>query len=175
MQRGHGSRRKIFEERKMDQVDVKMQNIECMPAQMKLMQHGQVSGQVRFQRARIEPDGLIAYRDQPRPCVCLRAREQRDLVPELDESVGQVRDDAFSAAIQARRHRLIQGRDLSDLHKMPSINPVVSRLTRIGSFAAKHFLQTAARLQLPRSIMAGPIMWSCRPDPDRTAVPRQGS
>ena len=51
---------------------------------------------------------------------------------------GQVRDDAFGAAIQFWRHRLIQRRDLSDLHKMPSINRSVSRLTRIGSFAAKY-------------------------------------
>ena len=28
MQRGHGSRRKIFEERKMDEIDVEMQKVE---------------------------------------------------------------------------------------------------------------------------------------------------
>ena len=44
----------------------RLQNIECMPAQMKFMQHGQVSGQVRFQRARIEPDGLIVLCFSPR-------------------------------------------------------------------------------------------------------------
>ena len=121
VQRGHGSRRKIFEERKMDEIDMEMQKIEFVPARMKFMQHGQVSGQVRFQRTRIEPNGLIAYRNQRRPCVGLRTREQRDLVPKLHESVGQVRHDAFGAAIQAWRHRLIQRRDLSDFHKMPPI------------------------------------------------------
>jgi hypothetical protein len=46
VQRGYGSRRHIFEERKMDEIDMEMQKIEFVPAQMKFMQHGQVSGQV---------------------------------------------------------------------------------------------------------------------------------
>ena len=40
VQRGHGSRRQIFEERKMDEIDMEMQKIEFVPAQMKFMQHG---------------------------------------------------------------------------------------------------------------------------------------
>jgi len=57
----------------------------------------------------------------------LRTREQRDLVPKLYESVGQVRHDAFGTAIQTGRHRLIQRRDLCDLHKMPSIQSAPAR------------------------------------------------
>ena len=41
MQCGYGSRRTIFEGRKVDEVDVEMQQIELVPAQMKLVQHGQ--------------------------------------------------------------------------------------------------------------------------------------
>jgi hypothetical protein len=39
VQRGHGSLRQIFEERKMDEIDMEMQKIEFVPAQMKFMQH----------------------------------------------------------------------------------------------------------------------------------------
>src|ERR1700730_7902488 len=46
VQCGHGSRRQIFKERKMDEIDMEMQKIEFVPAQMKFMQHGKVSGQV---------------------------------------------------------------------------------------------------------------------------------
>ncbi len=46
VQRGHGSRRKIFEEGKMNEIDMEMQKIEFLPAQMKFMQHGQVGGEV---------------------------------------------------------------------------------------------------------------------------------
>ena len=99
MQRGHGSRRKILEERKVDEVDVEMQEIELVPAQMKLVQHGKVSRQVRFQRRRVEPNSLVAHRNQSRPRMGLRTREQRDLVPKLDESVGQMRHDPLGAAV----------------------------------------------------------------------------
>ena len=75
MQRGHGARRKFFEERKMDEIDVEMQKVEFVPAQMKFMQHGQMSGEVRFQRTWIEPNGLIAYRNQRRPRMGLRTGE----------------------------------------------------------------------------------------------------
>jgi hypothetical protein len=37
----YGSRRKIFEERKVHEVDAEVQQIELVPAQMKLVQHGQ--------------------------------------------------------------------------------------------------------------------------------------
>src|SRR5260370_17818039 len=60
-----------------------------------------------------------------------RSRESRDRGPKLYERVGRVCHDAFGAAIQAGRHRLIQRRDLCDLHKMPSIQPA-SRLTPTG-------------------------------------------
>jgi hypothetical protein len=46
VQRGHGSRGGIFEEGKMDEIDMEMQKVEFVPAQMKLMQHGEVGGQV---------------------------------------------------------------------------------------------------------------------------------
>jgi hypothetical protein len=42
----HGLLCAIFEERKMDEIDMEMQKIEFVPAQMKFMQHGQVRRQV---------------------------------------------------------------------------------------------------------------------------------
>jgi hypothetical protein len=73
--RGHGSLRELFKERKMDQIDMEVQKIEFVLAQSKFMQQGQVSGQVRFQRKLIKPNGLIADRNQRRSCMCVRARE----------------------------------------------------------------------------------------------------
>ena len=99
VQRGHGSRRKIFEQGKMNEIDMEMQKVKCVPAQMKLVQHGQVSGKVRLQQRRIKPDGLIAHGNQRRAGIGVRAREQRDLMPQLHKSVAQVRNDAFRAAI----------------------------------------------------------------------------
>ena len=37
VQRSYRSRRQIFEERKMDEIDMEMQKIEFVPAQMKFM------------------------------------------------------------------------------------------------------------------------------------------
>jgi hypothetical protein len=95
---------------------MEMQKIKFVPAQMELVQHGQVSGKVRLQQRRIKPDGLIAHGNQRRAGIGFRAREQRDLMAQLHKRVAQVRDDAFGAAIQFRRHRLVEGRDLSDFH-----------------------------------------------------------
>jgi hypothetical protein len=49
----------------------------------------------------------------------IRTGEQRDVVTQFDESVGQMRYDAFGAAVQSRRHRLIERRDLSYFHEKP--------------------------------------------------------
>ena len=99
VQCGHGSRRKIFEQGKMNEIDMEMKKVKCVPAQMELVQHGQVSGKVRLQQGRIKPDGLIAHGNQRRAGIGVRARKQRDLMPQLHKSVAQVRNDAFGAAI----------------------------------------------------------------------------
>jgi hypothetical protein len=76
-------------------------------------------------------------------------------VPKLHESVGQVCHDAFGAAIQSWRYRLIQRRDLSDF-QMP---PIYRRagVARIRLFAAKRNFQAAdGVLYLPANLSALP-------------------
>jgi|RhiMetdeSRZDD1v2_1073273.scaffolds.fasta_scaffold1625059_2 hypothetical protein len=63
MQCGSGSRRTIFEERKVDEVDVEMQQSELVPAQMKLVQHGQ---------------GRLAFDSRPPGRVCLYRIDHSD-------------------------------------------------------------------------------------------------
>ena len=63
VQRGHGSRCKIFEQGKMNEIDMEMQKIKCVPAQMQLVQHGQVSGKVRLQQRRDQAGWLDRARE----------------------------------------------------------------------------------------------------------------
>ena len=119
----------------MDEINVEMQEIEFAPAQMKLVQHGEMRRHIGFQRRRIEPDGLIAHRHQCRPCLRLRAREQRHVVPKLHQRVGQVRHDPFGAAVEPGRDRLIQRRDLSDSIKQSPREAGLARPTLFVSQA----------------------------------------
>jgi hypothetical protein len=65
---------------------------------------------------RIEAQCLPADRHQPGVRLGVAAREQRDIVSEFDETFGQVRDHTFGAAIEPRRHRLMQWSNLRDPH-----------------------------------------------------------
>ena len=67
---------------------------------------------IEAQRAR--PDGR-----QSRLGCAVAGREQRDIVPELHQGVGQVRDHAFGAAIQFRRHGFGERCYLRYLHRIP--------------------------------------------------------
>src|SRR5437588_11686002 len=95
----------------------------------------------------------------------LRTREQRDLVPKLYESVGQVRHDAFGTAIQAGRHRLIQRRDLCDLHKssLTPNGPVIGLTTRVGCYNRASTYRYARTLGIePRKPVGAPRMRGLR-------------
>ena len=101
MQRGLGLRRELLEERKMDQVDVEMQNVELVTPLVQLVQHREMGREVGLEPARIEPDRLVAHRDECAPGPRLGTREKRHLVAELDQGVREVGDDPLSAAVKA--------------------------------------------------------------------------
>ena len=111
----------LLEERKMDQVDVEMQDVELVAPLVQLVQHRQMGREVGLERAGIEPDGLVAHRHERGPGPRLGTGEQRHLVAELDQGVGEVGDDPFRAAVEAGRDRLVERRDLGNLHKAPSM------------------------------------------------------
>jgi hypothetical protein len=75
----------------------------------------------RVVAARIEAQSPPADRDQAGAGVRITAREQRHLVSELDQILGQVGYDTFGAAIEARRHCLLQWSNLRDAHRTASL------------------------------------------------------
>ena len=82
----------------------------------------------------------------------IAAGEERDLVPESHEFLGQVRNDSFRAAVLLRRHAFIEGSDLCDSHHGFSLLLVVD----------PHLRQTLAAL------LEVANLHQCRPQLDRT-------
>ena len=52
--------RQFLKEGKVDQIDVEVDDVELVLPKMKLLQHRQMGGQVRFKRVWVKPDGLVA-------------------------------------------------------------------------------------------------------------------
>ena len=98
----------------MDQVDVEVDDVELVAPLVHLVQHRQVRREVGLERAGIEPDGLVPHRHQRGAGPRLGAGEQRHLVAELDQGVGEVGDDPFRAAVEAGRDRFVERRDLGN-------------------------------------------------------------
>ena len=69
------------------------------------------------QPKQIEAQRLLANRDQAGARLRITAREQRNVVSELDKIFGQVRDHTFGTAIEPRRHCLLQWSNLRDPHQ----------------------------------------------------------
>jgi hypothetical protein len=65
----------------------------------------------------IEAQRLPADWHQTRLRLGVAAREEGDLVSELDEILGEVRDHTFCTAIEPRRHCLMQWSNLRDPHQ----------------------------------------------------------
>ena len=67
-------------------------------------------------RARCGSGGSVHRRDQLGLRARAAAREQRDVVPGVDEAVGEQRDDELDAAVSGRRDREPHGGDDRDTH-----------------------------------------------------------
>ncbi len=118
VQGGERPLRIVLEEREVDHVGVEVDDVEVVRAPAHLVQHGHVRGEVRLQRGRIQPDGLIAHGHQLGLGFRVGAGEQGDLVAELDQGVAQVSDDTLGAAVELGGDRLVQRRHLRDLHSI---------------------------------------------------------
>ena len=117
MQRGHGPARQLLEEREMDEVDVEVEDVELVRPPMQLVQHGEMGGEIGLQWVRVEPDGLVADGHQPGLGPGVGAGEQHDVMPELDQGVGKMGHDPLGTAVEAGRHRFVEGRHLCDPHR----------------------------------------------------------
>ena len=107
VQSSHGPAGHVAEERKMHHVDMEVQDVELVPSPVKLVHHREMAGEIRLQRARVEPEGLVAAGNQGRPGPRIAAREQGDIMTKCYQGVGKMRHDSLSAAVQSWRHRLV--------------------------------------------------------------------
>ena len=64
-----------------------------------------------------KPQRMAARRLQPGRGDRLAAGKQRYPMAAPDQPVGKMGDDAFRAAVEQRRHGLVEGRDLGDAHQ----------------------------------------------------------
>src|SRR6266567_4771823 len=116
VQRRHGPIRAMLEEREMDHVDVKMQHIELIRPQPHFVQHRKMRSKIGLERRRIEPDRLVAHCYDLGARSSAAAREQGDVMPKLDQGVGEMRDDPLGSSVELRRNGFVQRRDLGDSH-----------------------------------------------------------
>jgi hypothetical protein len=123
VQGGQGLVRIGSEQREMDHVGMKVDDVELIHAVQNFAQHRQVGGEVGLQRRGVEADSLVANRDQARPGLGVSAGEQGDIVAQIHQGVRQMRHDALGSSIQLRRDGLVKRGDLRDLHDMCSAPP----------------------------------------------------
>jgi len=99
----------------MQVVGVEMEDIELVRAAPQAIEHDQMIDQ-RILATAVEPQRDLAARFQRGRGARVAAGEQRDLVPESDQFLGQVRNNPLGAAIKPRGTTLMQGSDLRDSH-----------------------------------------------------------
>ena len=116
MQRGHGAIDEVADERKMQDVDVKMQNVELVRDRAHLIEHHDMVGD-RILDARIQTQGGLAERLEPGRRAGVAAGEQSHVVALPDQLLRQVGDDPFRAPIEPRRAALEERSDLGNLHR----------------------------------------------------------
>ncbi len=121
MQGGDGLVSQPLEEGKVNEVDVEVDDVELMLSEVHLLQHAQMGGEIRLEGVRVEPDSLITNRNEPRARLRLRAGEERHIVAELDQCIGEMSHDPLGAAVETGRHSLIEGSHLGDLHSTGSL------------------------------------------------------
>jgi hypothetical protein len=82
--------RVLLEKRKMKQISVEVQNVKVIRAAPDLVQHRKMGGKIRFQRASIKTDRLVADRDEARLGAGVGAGKEGDVVAEIDKRVAEI-------------------------------------------------------------------------------------
>src|SRR5688572_22780283 len=116
MQGSNGTFGAVLEEWKVQQVDVKMQHVELVGAPPYIMEHRQMCGEVLLQWRGIETYGLFTCRHERGVRTCVRCCKQRDVVPQADQRIDQMGDDALGTPIQFGRNGFVEWGDLGDFH-----------------------------------------------------------
>jgi hypothetical protein len=102
--------------RKRQIAEMEMQNVKHMGHAPDLLEQHQVRGK-RVANFRIEPQRARPCRLEARARLRIPACEQRHVVSQADEGLGEIRHHAFRTAIQLWRNRFVQRGDLRDTHQ----------------------------------------------------------
>ena len=135
------ARREVAEERQVQEVDMEVNDVELVGPLADPVEHRQMGGEVRFE-IRVQPKRALAAGHPGRPGARLGAREQGDVVTELDQRVGQIGNDPFRPAIEPGRDGFVEGSDLRDPHPCNSKKDEASMKNRAGG---SWFSASAAR------------------------------
>ncbi len=103
---------------------MEVDHVEIVGAAAHLGEHRHVGGEVGLQRRGVQPDRLVTHGNQLGLGMRVGAREQGDVVTQIDQRVGQVGHDPFSAAVEARGNGFIKRGNLRDFHciRLPGPN-----------------------------------------------------
>jgi hypothetical protein len=115
MQGRHERRGLPAKQRERVVVEMEMQEVEVGRLPADLLQHHHMQG-TRVANGPIEPQRSGPYRPELGGRDGIAAGEQRDIVPERDQLLGQPGDYPFRSAIELGRNGLGQRGDLRDAH-----------------------------------------------------------
>ena len=105
----------------MHQVDVEMQDVKLSAPLAQLVQHREMGREIGLERGGIEPDGLVTYWHERGSGARLGTGKQRHVVAEFDQGVGEMGNNPFRTAVKTGWDSLIEGCNLGNLHKAPSM------------------------------------------------------
>jgi hypothetical protein len=92
----------------MHVVDVKMNNVELIGAFENFLKHYKMMGKLILAFVVVQAEGFWAGWNQPRCRPGIAARKQGDLVPSLDQRLGQIGDYTLGTAVELWGHALVK-------------------------------------------------------------------
>jgi hypothetical protein len=107
----------VVEQGEVVAVEMKMKNVELVGH----LPHGGKHGEMRRQvpgLLLVQPQGDVPAGHELRPGLAVAAREQRDVMPALDQSIGKMSHNTLRPAVEFRRDGFVKGSDLSDTHRL---------------------------------------------------------
>src|SRR5260221_13534952 len=94
---------------------MEMEDVEDLGGLRHALQHQMIERQP-VDDAAIEPQALPTHRRQPGARYRIAAGEERDVVAERDEFLGETRHDPLRPAVEFWRHGLVEGGNLGNSH-----------------------------------------------------------
>ena len=115
VKRGQSPSSQRAEKREMEEIDVKMENVELLRVLAYLIDH-QHEVRNAVAHGRIEAERASTTGNQLGAGDRIPARKERHIVAKPDKFFGQIGNDPLSAAIETRRNTLNERSDLCDFH-----------------------------------------------------------